>query len=391
MPKHLARHIKINSALEVTFLLIRRIDTFPLYYAIPQPYGDANGIKSYRSAFYIRITTDSGLQGWGECADWLPTLQQGFQDRIIPYLIGKNANDRTKLVRTIAKWHARSASAVSMALTEIFAKSCGKSVSELWGGKQREKVPLYASFQSYSERTDWMSLSLYRIEEALKWGYTSFKVKIGGKSLDEDMKHIREVQALLQDRGKLAVDANGSYDYATVIRWLPLLAESDNLLWLEEPLPIEQTHSYSLLRHRLPLPIAGGEDMKLAADFLPLLSSHSLDILTPDLLHLRGMDEYWGTISLAHNFGTRITPHAYDGALTRLYAIMAQACLIPWSKMKPDSIDPVEWDVMDNPFTDLLPLKPINGEVTLPDGKGIGVELDVERMKAYIWDGSSYG
>lgn len=371
-------------------MLIRRVDTFPLYYPIPQPYGDANGIKSYRSAFYIRITTDSGLQGWGECVDWLPTLQKGFLDRIIPYLIGKNANDRTQLVRTVANWHARSASAVSMALTEIFAKSSGKSVCELWGGKQRDKVPLYASFQSYSEHNDWLKHSLHLIDAAMTSGFSSFKVKIGGKMLEEDVKHFLEVQSLLQDKGHLAVDANGSYDYATVIRLLPLFERWSNLLWLEEPLPIEQTYNYSLLRQRMPLPIAGGEDMKVAADFLPLLTGQALDIVTPDLLHLKGMDEYWGTLSLAANFGARISPHAYDGALTRLYAIFAQACVISWSKMKPDTIDPVEWDVMDNPFTSLIPLKPVNGEITVPDGMGIGVELDVERINAYLWDGSSY-
>lgn len=371
-------------------MLIRRIETFPLYYPIPQPYGDANGIKSYRSAFFIRITTDDGIQGWGECEDWLPTLQKGFEDRIIPYLIGKNANDRTQIVRKIAKWHARSASAVSMALTEIFAKSSGKSICELWGGKQRDMVPLYASFQSYSERSDWVKHSLHLIEEALDSGFSSIKVKIGGKTLEEDRKHILEVQAILREKGQLAVDANGSYDYATAIRLIPLLEQWSNLLWLEEPLPIEQTQNYNLLRQRMPLPIAGGEDMKLAADFLPLLTGQALDIVTPDLLHLKGMDEYWGTLNLACHFGTRISPHAYDGALSRLYAILAQACLVSWCKMKPDTIDPVEWDVMDNPFTQLLPLKPVNGEVTVPDGLGIGIELDVERMNAYIWDGSSY-
>jgi D-galactarolactone cycloisomerase len=105
-----------------------------------------NGLKSYRTCYLIRITTASGLSGWGECADWLPALDAGFKKRIIPYLIGKEAGNRTELVTVIKKWHQRAAAAVSMALTDITAKKAGLSVCELWGGKLREQIPVYASF-----------------------------------------------------------------------------------------------------------------------------------------------------------------------------------------------------------------------------------------------------
>ncbi|MDQ0058084.1 mandelate racemase/muconate lactonizing enzyme family protein [Paenibacillus harenae] len=371
-------------------MLIRNIDTYPLYYSIAQPYGDANGIKSYRTAFYIRITTDSGIDGWGECIDWLPTLQKGFDERIIPFLIGKKATERTRLVQTVAKWHSRAASAVSMALTEIFAKSCGISICDLWGGKLRDTVLVYASFQSYSEHSDWRKQSLHAIEEAVQTGFEHIKLKIGGKTVKEDQKHIREAQSLLQGEVKIALDANGSYDLSTACRWNPEFEQFSNIMWLEEPLPIQETFNYGLLRQRLALPIAGGEDMKLASDFLPLLTHQSLDIVTPDMLHLTGMDEYWAVLSMANCYGVRTSPHAYDGALTRLYAMFAQACLVPWSKMKPEQVDPVEWDVMDNPFTELIPLRPSQGEVAIPDGTGIGVDLDMEKLHYYKWDGSSY-
>lgn len=108
---------------------IEKVDTFPLFHRLSSPYGDANGLKSYRTCYLIRITTASGLSGWGECADWLPALDAGFKKRIIPYLIGKEAGNRT------------AAAAVSMALTDITAKKAGLSVCELWGGKLREQIP----------------------------------------------------------------------------------------------------------------------------------------------------------------------------------------------------------------------------------------------------------
>lgn len=107
---------------------IEKVDTFPLFHKLSSPYGDANGLKSYRTCYLIRITTASGLTGWGECVDWLPALDAGFKKRIIPYLIGKEAGNRTELITVIKKWHQRAASAVSMALTDITAKKAGLSV-----------------------------------------------------------------------------------------------------------------------------------------------------------------------------------------------------------------------------------------------------------------------
>lgn len=369
---------------------IRKIDTFPIFYRIPKPYGDANGIKSYRTCYVIRITTDTGVEGWGECADWLPTLHTGFHERIIPYLIGKSIFNRIQMVQVIKKWHSRAAAAVSMALTEIMAKTCGVSVCNLWGGKFRDKVPVYASFQSYSEDTDWQKHSLTAVEKAVNQGYKEVKLKIGGKSIVEDQQHINLVQSLLQGKIKLALDANQSYDISATLQWQSFLEAWPNLLWLEEPLEIKHVSNYALLRNRLVVPLAGGESIETTKDYISLLAQHVLDFITPDPLHMSGIDVYRETLSLARSFGIRITPHTFDGALSRQYALFAQASLEPWSKMKSDSIEPVEWDVMDNPFTGLLPIQPSNGEITIPDGPGIGLEIDLEMLSFYRWDGSSY-
>ncbi|MBD4895203.1 mandelate racemase/muconate lactonizing enzyme family protein, partial [Xanthomonas citri pv. citri] len=61
-----------------------------------------------------------------------------------------------------------------------------------------------------------------------------------------------------------------------------------------------------------------------------------------------------------------------------------------WSKMKNDHIEPIEWDVMENPFTDLVSLQPSKGMVHIPKGKGIGTEINMEIVNRYKWDGSAY-
>lgn len=371
-------------------LRIERIEPYPLFYRIPKPYGDANGIKAYRTSYLIRVITSEGIEGWGESSDYLPVLHLGFQERIIPYLIGKPFSERKTLLRTIHRWHPRAAAALSMAFTEIEAVRSGVSICELWGGCFHQRVPVYASFQSYSEEEDWQQRSLRAVEQAVSEGFSRLKLKIGGKSIAEDQRHINRVQGLLEQTACLALDANESYDAAAALEWNALFAAWPNMMWLEEPIPMHQVNELALLRRRMSIPIGGGEHLRAAADFIPLLTQQALDIITPDPAHLNSIEEYQHALRLARDFGLRASPHAFDGALARLYALFAQACLEPWNKMEPAQIEPVEWDMMDNPFNRLIPLSPSGGEITLPQGPGIGAAIDREILEHYRWDGRSY-
>ncbi|WP_411501863.1 mandelate racemase/muconate lactonizing enzyme family protein [Brevibacillus centrosporus] len=369
---------------------IERVETYPLLYKLPQAYGDANGYKRYRTCFLIRVITKSGIDGWGEIIDWLPTLQSGFRERIIPYLLGKMATDRLALTDVISKWHQRSAAGVSMALTEIVAKSAGLSVCDLWGGKFHQQIPVYASFQSYWEASDWRERSIEKVLQEVAAGHKQVKVKIGGRSLQEDFAHIRRLMQTLPEDVLVALDANQSYDTSHARKWERVFSQFPNWLWLEEPMPLDRAQEYGMLRAAIQVPIAGGENLVQCAQFLPLYQSGALDIAQPDLLHTEGIEAYRTHLQLARQYGYRVSPHSFDGSLARLYTLFAQACLPAWSKMDADPIEPVEWDAMENPFTQLFPLAPVQGKVTIPEGVGIGVLPDWELINAMRWDGSVY-
>jgi D-galactarolactone cycloisomerase len=369
---------------------IKQIETFPLFYRLKKPYGDANGYKSYRSCFLFRILTDSGLEGWGECVDWLPTLEKGFREKIVPFLLGKKATDRAALVSTISKWNGRIAAGVSMALTEIVAKHAGLSIPELWGGRRRREIPVYASFQSYTEGGDWIRHSLSIVEKAIADGFRMAKVKVGGKTLNEDVRHISSLMQMINGQAQIAIDANQSYDIGSALTWNSLFAKFDNWLWFEEALPLDQPKAYAIFRARCAIPVAGGENIEKPLQFTTLMREGSLDIIQPDPMHMKGIDTYRDTLQIARYHRIRVSPHAYDGILSRVYALFAQSCLPAWSKMAGDEIEPVEWDVMENPFTSLLPLQPMNGMVTLPGGIGLGMKIDPRQLEPLLWDGTSY-
>lgn len=371
-------------------MIITHVDIYPLMYPLKQPYGDANGYKKYRSSFIFRITTQSGITGWGECSDWLPTLVKGFEGRIIPYLIGKQATDRVQIIQHIQKWHKRAGAAVSMALTEIVAKFGGLSICDLWGGKRRDSVPVYASFQSYTDTNDWVDHSVNLVSEAMAKGFKQFKVKVGGRTFREDQLHVRAIQQVMMDNHQLILDGNESYDMATARCWNEDFIAWGNILWFEEPLPMTQVANYQLLRSSLCVPIAGGENFKNVGEFLPMMCEAAIDIIQPDTMHEDGIDGYRLTLQLSRYYGLRASPHNFDGALSRLYALFAQACLPPWSKMDQQDIEPVEWDFMDNPFNFITPVQLVDGRAIIPAGTGIGLELDEQIIQKHVWDGLVY-
>lgn len=277
-----------------------------------------------------------------------------------------------------------------MALTEIASTYAGLSICDLWGGSWRNSVPVYASFQSYSDQEDWAQHSLDLVEKAVNSGFNQVKVKVGGRTYKEDQSHILNLQDLLAGSCDVILDANQSYDYATTCEWGRFISKWDNILWFEEPLPLNRVGEYKKLRSSLAVPIAGGENLKSTEEFLPLLREGAIDITQPDPAHVIGIDEYRHTLFISRQFGLRTSPHTFDGALSRVFALFAQACLPPWSKMQKQDIEPVEWDVMDNPFTSITPIQATAGKVSIPSGVGIGMELDEQILKHYRWDGSLY-
>src|SRR5690606_17792892 len=168
-----------------------------------------------------------------------------------------------------------------------------------------------------------------------------------------------------------------------------IFADYSCFLWFEEPMPLSDVRSYRDLRNSLSIAVAGGENLKSSKDFAPFLSENAIDIIQPDVNHHMSIDEYRHSLALARTFGKRVSSHTYDGALSRLYSAYAHACLPAWSKMNGEEMEPLEWDMMENPFTELFSINIAHGQIKVSNGKGIGCEVDETVLKKYEWDGST--
>src|SRR5262249_23094618 len=137
-------------------LTITNVETFALQHKLKKAIGPSTLLYPFRDALIIKISTDSGLVGWGETADVGGT--QGIIDQHLKtVLLGKNPLHHRQLWRQL--WgpnfgDGRAVGGVDLALQDLRGKALGLSVAELHGGRARNKVFAYASAMNYTEGVD---------------------------------------------------------------------------------------------------------------------------------------------------------------------------------------------------------------------------------------------
>src|SRR5262249_14822030 len=133
-------------------LKITGVKTFYLEHKLPKAIGPSTAYYSTRDALLVKITTDTGLVGWGETAS-LDGVR-GTIEALGARLLGKNPLEHRKLWREM--WgpnfgNGLAVGALDIALQDLRGKALNLSVAELYGGRLRDRVPAYAAAMNYTE------------------------------------------------------------------------------------------------------------------------------------------------------------------------------------------------------------------------------------------------
>lgn len=205
--------------------------------------------------------------------------------------------------------------AVWDAVAKIEDKPLFKLLSERYrSGEVDEKVFVYAAGGYYYPGKDVEQLR-DEMQSYLKMGYSVVKMKIGGASLEEDLRRIEAVLALVGSGDRLAVDANGRFDLETAVAYAQAL-KPYGLRWYEEAGdPLDYALQAKLGEH-YDLPMATGENLFSVQDARNLLRYGGLrkdqDILQMDPVLSYGLVEYMRTLSVLEKMGwspRRCIPH----------------------------------------------------------------------------------
>jgi len=378
-------------------LKIREIVARPTSFPLPKDSNVRLGIGRAvkRDAVIVKVTTESGLAGYGEShAGRAPGAVAALINTTLRTLtLGMDATDVVGVWNAIyAKQlasHGMGAgtslamSGLDMALWDIRAKAVGWPLYKLLGGRSKP-IPAYAGgialgFQDPKELVAEASVFV-------KAGYKALKLRLGD-TVKDDIARVRATREAFGDDMEILTDANIGYTLEDARRVLPVLEEL-GVRWLEEPFPAHDYRSYATAAGYSTVPLAAGENHFTRFEFQRLIDEGSVDIIQPDLSKSGGITECLRIAAMASAHKLPIHPHSSMTGINLAASVHFLAAL--------DNGGYFEADISkNNLFRDELTSSPFkldrDGTVRPLEAPGIGVEVNEDFLQSHpVIEGPGY-
>ncbi len=361
----------------------------PLPEPMTLPFHNGERTILKRDAMMIRVKADNGLTGYAPGPAHL-RAEQEINGPIASFLVGQDPSRWAELdfrgnVETVKTYRA-----VEIALIDLAARYEGCPLSELIGGRKRDRIKLYGSAGMY------MSPQGYAAEAALiaDMGFSAYKMR-PALGPGPDLESVRLMrQAVGPDVG-LMIDAHSwwrmgdkSYSLETV-RQLARDMAAFRPAWLEEPLPPDDHAAYRALRAERILPIATGEHEHDEAGFTDLILGGAADYIQMDVCCQGGFAMGRRVFEAVERAGLRFAFHSWGTALEVLAAAQLGVCwpaeVVEWLEY-PVYAKPGRPVMYPFPLADEVLCEPLEiegGDLIVPQAAGLGVEVDEQVIDKY--------
>jgi D-galactarolactone cycloisomerase len=371
---------------------IAEVNAHVLEAPLTHPFSWSVNRTTVRASCIVEVVTDTGLVGWGECfgpARPNAAVVEAFR----PFLIGADP------LATEALWQnlynrfrdqgqkglvISALSGVDIALWDIRGRHLGVAVHRLLGGPLRSRVRAYATGTYRLDEGDPLGYVVEEVRQRVAEGFDAVKLKIG-LDFEEDVALIRAVRRELGPERELMLDANHAYDVVEATTLGHRVADQ-RIGWFEEPVVPEDLDAYHEVRSRQPIPVAGGECEYTRWGFVNVFTKRAMDIVQPDTCAAGGISECKKIADMANAFGVRYLPHVWGTGIGMAAALQLVATL-PDTPARLRPREPLfELDCSEHPFRQAVLRRPLvrnNGFLEIPEGPGLGVEVDRDALREF--------
>jgi galactonate dehydratase len=340
---------------------------------------------------FVKITTDSGLVGWGETTlEGRPKSTAAAVDEIADYLVGKDP------LRIEHHWQHiyRSAfyrggpgrmtalSGIDQALWDIAGKHYGVPVYQLLGGAVRDRIRVYAHWGIRDLSDEGQTAA----RERLAWlqqkgGYRAFKAGPGGTwrghesptVIDEFVKRAYLMREWAGPDVELAFDFHGKMTPALAIEVCHEL-KGMRPMFVEEPVPQENVDALKLVADHVPFPIATGERLLTRWGFREILERGAAALLQPDVSHVGGISELKKVANMAEVYYVHMMPHSAIGPVAFSACLHVDAA-VPNFLIQEQIDQGLGEGVLRQPW------QVRDGHIELPVQPGLGFEIDERALE----------
>ncbi|MEM7512412.1 MAG: galactonate dehydratase [Bacteroidota bacterium] len=343
---------------------------------------------------FLKLTTRSGLVGWGEpvVEGKAATVQMAIKE-MSSFLLGHPANrieDFWQLIYRGGFYRGgpvlmSALAGIDQALWDIKGKALGVPVYELLGGAVRDKVKIYGWVHGHSLE------ELAKAGKArIKKGFKAVKMLVTDQlewidspsKVKEAAERLRVVREAIGDDYPIGVDFHGRV-HKGMVKMMAKALEPYDPYFLEEPVLSENYEVLSTLQSYTSIPIAMGERLYSRWDVKRLLSEGLVDILQPDLSHAGGISEVKRIADMAEAYDVAIAPHCPLGPISLASALQIDfSCinaLIQETSLGIHYSEEVELtDYLEGPEV----FKIEDGYVNLLEGPGLGINISEEKVKS---------
>jgi D-galactarolactone cycloisomerase len=369
---------------------IAEIKAYPVSYTPDRAFANALDWNKKRAVTLLKITTDEGLAGWGECygppAGIARIVETHFRDKLVG-CDPMRVEYHWQHVQAKKGIPAGAVGGIDIAWWDLTAKAPGVPLYQILGGKfLGEFVPYASGFPFKEDCPDGLEQLDKDIENTLAGGFKALKMKIGfGK--ERDAARITRVKKAVGNDVELMVDANQGYDLMTCLEMAPFLEEC-KVKWLEEPLPWQSFAGYKELKSKIRIPIAAGEAEVTMQGYTEAITGRVADVIQADLPACGGITAAKRIAALAFAFHVDFQPHVF-GTILGLPAALHLMAALPnyqsWALFPRPVL--LEWDLNPNKLAEKLlnqPIRICNGVVKVPEGPGLGVEIDESAIAEFL-------
>ena len=352
----------------------------------------------------VKLTTDTGLTGWGECyasSIGPEAMRAVIEDVFARHMAGQPAENIELMFRRVysSGFTQRpdltvmgAFSGLEIACWDILGKAHNRPVWALMGGKMNDRIRAYSylcPLPHHDIHEFWTSPDM-AAESALalvEKGYTAVKFDPAGPytmrgghmpammDISLSVAFCKAIREAIGDRADILFGTHGQFSTAGAIR-LGQALEPYAPLWFEEPVPPDNVAAMARVANAVRIPVATGERLTTKAEFAPVLREGAATILQPALGRSGGLWETRKIAILAEVYNAQMAPHLYAGPV-EWAANIQLAVSIPNILMA---------ETIETPFHDALIkglIRVEDGFITAPEAPGLGIEVDEALARAH--------
>jgi len=356
----------------------------------------------------VKVTTDTGIIGWGECyasSIGPQAMRPVIEDVFERHMQGENPENIELMFRRAysSGFTQRpdltvmgAFSGLEVACWDILGKARERPVYALLGGQMNDSIRAYTYLYPlpHHDLTDfWTSpdMAAESAADAVARGYTAVKFDPAGpytmrgghmpamSDISQSVAFCKAIREAVGDKADLLFGTHGQFNTAGAIR-LGQALEPYSPLWFEEPTPPDHIEDMARVARNVRIPVATGERLTTKSEFTNVLRAGAAEILQPALGRAGGIWEMKKTAAIAEVFNAQMAPHLYAGPV-EWAANIQLAASIPNILMA---------ETIETPFHDALikgSIRVDNGFITPPKTPGLGIDVDEALARANPYTG----